>query len=105
MVKRISINLSRFLIVMGLLCVLGETPLRLYGHLKLIEVRQVEVSESDLLALFDLAFGQDPFLPSPFGLPIDHFDPASPDLFQSIPLIIGCKRIPLVGRSLGGCGS
>jgi hypothetical protein len=105
MLRHISIKLSRYLIVLGLLAVLGETPVRLYGHIKWIEARSVEASQSDVLTFFDLAFGQNPVLPSPFGSLVSLFEPATPDFIQDIPLIIGSTNIPFMGRSLGGCGS
>ena|SRR5258706_12119247 len=103
--KHFSTKLSRYLIVLGLLCVLGEMPLRLYGHLKLIESRQVDAPEPDLLTFFDLAFGQDPFLIRSLGLLFSLLEPTTPTLFQDFPLIIGASSIPFTGRSLGGCGS
>ena len=105
MLRHISIKLSRYLIVLGLLCVLGETPLRLYGHIKWIETRRVEASHSDLLTFFDLAFDQNPVLPSPSGSVFSLFEPATSDIIQDIPLIIGPASVPFMGRSLGGCGS
>jgi len=104
--KLISTKLSRYLIVLGLLCVLGETPLRLYGHLRLIEDCHVDASsESDLLAFFDLALDQGPILISPVGLSFSLFEPSTPTEIQDLPLIIGASSIPFLGRSLGGCGS
>jgi hypothetical protein len=105
MMKYISTKLSRYLIVLGLLCVLGETPVRLYGHLKLIEARHVEASESDLLTFFELAFGHTPVLLTPLGLPLSFFKLSNSIPFANLPLIIGATSIRLVGRSLGGCGS
>lgn len=102
--KHISTKLSRYLIVLGLLCVLGETPVRLYGHLQWIEARQVEASDSDLLTLFDLAFDQDPVLIDPAGLDFSLLKPSTPTEIQNLPLIIGASSIPFLGRSLGGCG-
>ena len=105
MMQYISTKLSRCLIVLGLLCVLGETPVRLYGHLKLIEARHVEASESDLLTFLELAFGQIPALLTPLGLPLSFFKPSNSVPFLNIPPIIGAASIRLVGRSLGGCGN
>ena len=102
--KCISIKLSRYLIVLGLLCVLGETPVRLYGHLKLIEARHVSASESDLLTFLDLAFGRDPLLLSPSDISLSLFEPSTSTVLQDFPPILGATSILLAGRSLGGCG-
>ena len=103
--KTLSTQLSRYLIVIGLLCVLGESPMRLYGHLRWIAARQVEASDSDLLTFFGLAFGRDPVLITSFGLLFSLFAPTTPTEIQDLPLIIGSASIPFMGRSLGGCGS
>ena len=58
----VSTKLSRCLIVLALLCLVGETPVRLYGHLNWIESMQLDASESDLLAVLEPAFGQVPVL-------------------------------------------
>src|SRR5262245_43890050 len=103
--KRISLKLSRCLVVLGLLCVLGETPLRVHGHVSWIQSRQLEASQSEFITFFDLAFGQNSALLNPFGSPVALFEPATPDVIQEFPLIIGATGIPFMGRSLGGCGS
>ena len=100
----LSTKLSRYVIVLGLLCVLGETPVRLYGHLKLIEARHVKASESDLLTFLELAFGQITILLTPLGLPISFVKPSNSVPFMNILHIIGATTILLAGRSLGGCG-
>ena|GEM_PF-5892412 len=105
MMNCITTKLSRCLIVLGLLCVLGETPVRLYGHLKLIEARHLTSSESDLLTFLDLAFGRDPFLVTPSDISLSLFEPSTPTVLQVFPPIIGASIIAFMCRSLGGCGS
>ena len=99
----VSTKLSRCLIVLALLCLVGETPVRLYGHLNWIESMQLDASESDLLAVLELALGQVPVL-SHVSSP-SCFKPSNWTPFTDFPLIIGTASIPLVGRSLGGCGN
>jgi hypothetical protein len=96
-------KLSRCLIVLALLCLLGETPMRLFGHLQWIETMQVNASHSDLLAFLEVALGQAPFLIT-LGLHPSFFRPSTTILFTEFPLILGTTSILLAGRSLGGCG-
>jgi hypothetical protein len=103
--KSIPPKLTRWLTVLALLCLLGEMPMRLYGHLRWIETMQVDATESDLLAFLELAFGQIPVLPVPHGSSQFFLKLSTSIRFASLPLIIGLPSIPLVGRSLGGCGS
>ena len=103
--KSIPPKLTRWLTVLALLCVLGETPMRLYGHLRWIETMQVDATESDLLAFLELALGQIPVLLVPHGSSQFIVKLSTSIPFTSLPLIIGLASIPLVGRSLGGCGS
>ena len=98
-------KLTRSFTVLALLCLLGETPMRLYGHLRWIETMQVNASDSDLLAFLELALGQAPLLLVPHGSSQFFFKLSTSIPFTSLPLIIGLPSIPLVGRSLGGCGS
>ena len=103
--KVISTKLSRYLTLLALLCLLCETPMRLYGHLRWIQTMQVDASESELIAFLEIAFGQTPALLTPFGLPLSFFQLSNSSLFANFPVIIGATSIRLVGRSLGGCGS
>jgi hypothetical protein len=66
---------------------------------------QVDATESDLLAFLELALGQIPVLLVPHGSSQFILKLSTSIPFTSLPLIIGLASIPLVGRSLGGCGS
>ena len=105
MMKVISTKLSRYFTLLALLCLLSETPMRVYGHLRWIQTMQVDASESDLIAFLELAFGQTPALLTPSGLPLSFFKLSISIPFANLPVIIGATSIRLIGRSLGGCGS
>ena len=101
--KSIPSKLSRCLTVLALLCLLGETPMRLYGHLRWIETMQGDSSESDLVAFLELALGQAPFLLTQ-GMNPSFFRPSTTNPFTEFPPLLGETSLLLVGRSLGGCG-
>jgi hypothetical protein len=101
--KSIPPKLSRCLTVLALLWLLGETPMRLYGHLRWIETMQVNASDSDLLAFLEIALGQAPFLLT-LGLHPSFFRPSTKNPFTEFPPLLGETSILLAGRSLGGCG-
>ena len=101
--KSIPPKLTRWLTVLALLCLLGETPMRLYGHLRWIETMQVNASDSDLLAFLEFALGQAPFLVS-LGLCPTFFRPSITIPFADFLPLLGTASSLLVGRSLGGCG-